>query len=88
MAIPTTAPSKTYMLENSIIDCYFQKSYKFLYPLLQISLDHKIAPLQTYLSWEGNIAINEFKLICVYAQSDEPAYKAFERKILQRHDYY
>lgn len=88
MAIPIPASPKTYMLENGIIDCYFQKSYRFIYPLLQISLDHKIFPVQTYLSWADNIVINEFKLICVFAQTDEPAYKAFERKILQRHDYF
>lgn len=80
--------SKTYNLKEGIIDTFFQKSYKFLYPLLGISLGHKILPAQTYMTWQEKIAINDFKLICIYELSDSPEFKTFERKILQRHQYF
>lgn len=80
--------TKTYNLKEGIIDSFYQKSYKFIYPLMGISLGHKILPAQTYMSWQDRITINDFKLICVYELSDSPEFKAFERKILLRHQFF
>ncbi len=77
---------KNYTLDERTIDIYLQKSSKFLYPLLQISDSHKIAPINTFLSWTGEVGINEYKLVCVYKLREDPAYIKFEQTVLFRNE--
>lgn len=59
---------------------------KFLYHLLKIAGQHKIMPLQTFLSWEAEVAINSCKLICVYDVKEEVEFTRFERTVLRGHE--
>ena len=56
---------KNYTLDEFPIDIYFQKSSKFLFPLLKHK-GEQIKPIQTYLAWDGEVGINEYKLVCLY----------------------
>ena len=80
--------SKVYKLENGTIECYFQKSYKFIYPLLKIDLAHKIMPIQTYMAWQGEVGIYDYKLVCVYQSIPSIAFKHFEKRILLTNEYF
>ena len=89
---------KEYKLANTTIDAYFQKSYKFLYPLLAVGKEDA-KPLQTYVSWKGYHKITDLKLICVYElgvviktdpvtrtsvkTEDHPAYSHFEKTLFK-----
>ena len=77
---------KKYTLSECPIDIYVQKSIKFLYPLLKIAFDSKILPLQTFLAWEGEVAINSCKLSCVYDVKEEVEFTKFERTVLRGHE--
>ena len=77
---------KKYTLSACPIDIYVQKSMKFLYPLLKIADESKIPPLQTFLAWEGEVAINSCKLICVYDVKEEVEFTKFERTVLRGHE--
>ena len=85
-----------YRLENRAIDTYFQKSYKFLYPLLNIT-NKNIRPIQTFISWKDRYQPNDCRLICVYeldhvlklndnktsyiSEVNQSTYQQFERMI-------
>lgn len=73
---------KKYTLSECPIDIYIQKSIKFLYPLLKIAVQSKIMPLQTFLAWEGELAINSSKLVCVYDVKEDAEFTRFERTVL------
>ena len=77
---------KSYMLSECPIDIYVQKSMKFLYPLLKIAFDSKILAVQTFLAWDGEVAINSCKLICVYDVKEEVEFTKFERTVLRGHE--
>lgn len=72
---------KDYKLEHTLIDKYFQKSYRFLYPLLKIR-NKGIIPLQTFTAWRNEIEIKDKKLICVFELKDDTQYKLFEKTSL------
>jgi hypothetical protein len=92
-----------YRLAERTINTYFQKSYKFLYPLLSIS-NKNITPLQTFTSWKNKYKIQDCKLICVYEldgvlnlnttkddyipKIDPVTYRQFERVSIFRNAYY
>ena len=92
-----------YRLENRAIDTYFQKSYKFLYPLLNIT-NKNIRPIQTFISWKDRYQPNDCRLICVYeldhvlklndnktsyiSEVNQSTYQQFERMILFKNEYY
>lgn len=80
-----TTMEKTYKLEKNLIDFYFQKSRRFLYPLLKINVK-SIQPVQTFIAWSGVFTHLQFKLICVYNLSDNEAYKHFEKTVLLSHE--
>lgn len=60
---------------------YFQKSKVFLYPVLGIK-HGSMAPIETYITWENNIKINEFKLIVKHHLRDDLEFARFEDKFL------
>lgn len=69
---------------NDIYRKYFQKSFTFLYPLLEIS--KKIyKPHQTYIEWEGVHGKDSRKLICIYKRKDVQEWYDFEREELMNH---
>ena len=68
---------------------YFQKSRAFLYPLLNIRSTNTINPINTYLSWTNNgISKNDYKLIVSFLDQNSDGYKAFERQILLKNQYF
>lgn len=77
---------KAYSLESTTIDIYFQKSLKFLFPLLNISSQEKIKPVQTYLTWKGVVNINECKLVCLYELEEFHAYNRFTESVLLKNE--
>lgn len=77
---------KTYKLSECSIDVYVHKSMKFLYPLLKISAQSKILPIQTYLIWEDEVAINSCKLICLFEVKEDVEFSKFERTVLRSHE--
>lgn len=77
---------KSYTLDECTIDIYIQKSLKFLYPLLKIENNSKILPVNTYLSWKGEVGINEYKLVCVYKLREDSEFKQFEKNVLRRNE--
>lgn len=74
---------KEYRIEDNLIDQYFQKSLKFLYPF--VSTPVSILPIQTYLAWENHYTVSQNRLICLFKLSEEAAYNQFEKKLM-RHD--
>ncbi len=74
---------KVYRLEDTAIDVYFQKSSKFLYPLiLGKRNDSGIEPIQTYLAWKGHYKTADNRLICLFSLSDDVAFRQFEKNLL------
>ena len=72
--------NKEYRIEDNLIDLYFQKSSKFLYPLVSINV--AIAPIQTFVAWEDHYTASQNRLICLFNVSEEAAYKQVEKKFL------
>lgn len=70
---------------NDLYRKYFQKSFTFLFPLLEFKKKSKYKPEQTYLVWEGVYNKDARKLICVYKREDSEEWKAFEREELVTH---
>ena len=71
---------------SQIYDKYFQKSFTFLYPMLGFKKDKHTRPVQTYLGWSGTAyKPSSRKLICVYKQTKDEAWKSFERDHLLTH---
>jgi hypothetical protein len=71
---------------SQIYDKYFQKSFTFLYPMLGFKKDKHPRPVQTYLGWSGTAyKPSSRKLICVYKQTKDEAWKSFERDHLLTH---
>lgn len=65
---------------------YFQKSYNFLYPMLNIKKSYKIKPKQTYVSWDGVYNKDSRKLICVYKRDiTSEKWLEFEKDQLIKH---
>lgn len=96
--------SNEYILANRTINIYFQKSYKFLYPILTIP-NKSIQPLQTFIAWEDHYQIKDCRLICVYELNsvlkqnetiknelvstiDPVTYNQFERTVLFRNEFF
>jgi hypothetical protein len=63
---------------------YFQKSFSFLYPLLEIS-KKSYKPSQTYIEWEGLYSKDSRKLICIYKREDSEKWREFEKEVLINH---
>jgi len=61
---------------------YFQKSKSFLFPALGIKKRSYATPIETYISIEGMIQPEDFKLICCYNKDDSEKYKEFEEAML------
>ena len=76
---------KNYTLDEFPIDIYFQKSSKFLFPLLKHK-GEQIKPIQTYLAWDGEVGINEYKLVCLYEMKTDYEFTQFEKKTLQANE--
>lgn len=55
-----------YSLEEKTIDVYFQKSQKFLYPLVGVGCK-SIMPTQTFVAWD-HFSKLDFRLIAVFDQ--------------------
>ena len=71
---------------KSLYKDYFQKSYTFLYPLLGFKKKSTpFKPVQTYVSWPGEVATTDRKLICVYEIQDTQSWHDFETKALLCH---
>lgn len=68
---------KEYRIEDNLIDEYFQKSRKFLYPIVSPNLS--VVPIQTYIAWKDHYTTNDNRLICLYDLSNELAFKQFEK---------
>ncbi len=66
---------------------YFQKSYTFLFPLLGFNKKKHPRPIQTYVSWDGQVDINDRKLICVYKREDTDKWRTFESGVLITNKY-
>jgi hypothetical protein len=71
------------IIMKSLYKDYFQKSKVFLYPVLPIPKDHLFKPVQTYISWEGHIAPDERKLVCLYELKQNQAFSRFEKQQLR-----
>ncbi len=69
---------------NDIYRKYFQKSFTFLYPLLEI-VKKKYKPSQTYIEWESVYTKENRKLICIYKREDSTEWCEFEREELINH---
>lgn len=78
---------KLYRLDLRTIDKYFQKSHKFLYPLLGIKNNY-FQPTETFLQWEGHYSFKDARLICVYELLDKSEFKLFEKTFLFKNRYY
>lgn len=88
---------KIYRLEKGIIDVYFQKSYKLLYPILQIR-KRDIVPLQTFIQWTDYYTEKDKKLIAIFEldyvynkdsyYKDEIRFKTFEKDYLFSNKYF
>ena len=63
---------------------YFQKSFTFLYPLLEV-VNKKYRPSQTFVEWEGVYTKQDRKLICIYNRDDSDKWCEFEREELMNH---
>lgn len=61
---------------------YFQKSKSFLYPALGIKKRGNPVPIETYLSIEGLIGVEDVKLICCFKNSGSIQFKNFEETML------
>jgi len=61
---------------------YFQKSRAFLYPILGIKREKNTTPLQTYISIEGIIDVDDMKIVCIYDNTDSKEFENFENEIL------
>jgi len=61
---------------------YIQKSRIFLYPLLGIKRGSSTTPVQTYLVWEDEYDVNDYKFIAVYHMRDDAEFRDFEEKRL------
>jgi hypothetical protein len=73
------------MVINTLYRKYFQKSKIFLYPLLDIKRGTSVVPEDTYVSWEGQYAPEDMKLVCVYYHRDDLEYSGFETNVLLKH---
>ena len=63
---------------------YFQKSFTFLYPLLEV-VKKKYRPSQTYIEWEGVHTKDDRKLICIYKRENSKEWCEFEKEELINH---
>lgn len=61
---------------------YFQKSKSFLYPALGIKKRGYPAPVETYVSIEGLVNVEDVKLICYFKNSTSVQFKNFEETML------
>ena len=64
---------------KSLYKEYFQKSRVFLYPALDIKRGVSVTPMETYMSWEGNYALSDAKLCCLYHLRDDDEFNVFEK---------
>ena len=71
---------KSYRLENNLIDVYFQKSSKFLYPL--VAPVPTVQPVQVYMAWKDHYKLSDNRLICVFQSSDEVPFKVLKVNFL------
>lgn len=58
---------KSYRLENNLIDVYFQKSSKFLYPLVApVAPVYPVQPEQVFTAWNNYYVSNRQKVdLCI-----------------------
>ncbi len=78
---------KKYRLDERVYDIYFQKSYKFIFPLLKVKAD-VIKPAQTFLTWGEIVNREDYMLVCVYDLVESVEYKKFENKDLFGNPYF
>jgi len=69
------------MLKN-IYKKYFQKSKSFLYPALGIKKNSQFSPVNTYISIDNHIGVDECKLICKFKSNTTEKFKTFEKDML------
>jgi hypothetical protein len=62
---------------------YFQKSKVFLYPLLKLKKGAAYVPIQTYVCWEHEYAIDDCKLLCEYHVKSSDKFVVFCNKYLK-----
>lgn len=66
---------------ESLYKDYVQKSRLFLYPALGMKRGLSVTPIQTYASWQGQYALTDRKLSCIYHVRSDEEFKAFEKFI-------
>lgn len=67
---------------------YFQKSMFFLYPLLDLNKDMQIVPENTYLGIEGYITEKEPKVVCRFANTEDPKFTQFKNLYIYQSPYF
>lgn len=67
---------------NDIYAEYWQKSKGFLYPALNHKKGSSVTPIETYLSWERVVSIEDPKLVCLYYLREDREFILFEDKHL------
>lgn len=63
-------------------EMYFQKSRVFLYPVLETKRGGSVTPINTFVSWSGNISQMDRKLICTFYLRNDADYRKFEKTAL------
>lgn len=58
---------------------YFQKSRVFLYPILETKRGGSVTPINTFISWGGQVTQHDRKLICLFNLRNDEEYKKFEK---------
>jgi hypothetical protein len=61
---------------------YFQKSRVFLHPALGHKRGSSVTPVETYLSWKGQVKLADMKLVCVYHLRNDDEFMFFEQEHL------
>jgi hypothetical protein len=69
-------------MDNVYTD-YFQKSKVFLYPLLKLKKGIAYVPIQTYVCWEHECAVEDHKLLCEYHVKSSDKFVAFCNRYLK-----
>lgn len=70
---------------NDIYRKYFQKSFTFLYPLLEIKKHKVYKPVKTFVAWKEVHDITDYKLVCLFEKNDDPEWIEFEKTNLISH---
>ena len=76
------------MVIESLYTDYFQKSKAFMYPVLGIKRGTSVTPIETYVSWVGQIVPEDMCLICKYHMREDAEFINFEKVHLRSSKYF